>query len=1692
MNTFEITIQRKVGQNWPLVIRHIPGEHALALWSRGTLEIDPQKLGTYSPTNREFGQNLGKALFRDDIRDAFVRAVSDAKSAGEALRVLLFVEAEDLRTLHWEQLHAPLDRGWDYLLLNQATPFSLYLPSQIERRFPPIGRRDLRALILVAGVEEIDGDWGLDHFDTTATVASIRAALGEIPSDVLAVTPDALAPPSLETLSEHLVGGKYTLLHIVAHGAYSAKRDETALYFPKAGRRGPVTSSELIEHLSRMERLPQFTYLSTCESADPQAESGLGGLAQRLVRELGMPAVLAMTDKVTIPTAQALASSFYTRLREHGEVDRALSEALGTLQGQYDVTVPALFSRLGGRALFSDTLDRPLTDAEIRFGLDQLPALVKERAPVLTIESETLSANVNSYLGADTDSLSDEARREHELNLNTLNQLCTEVLDMSFNALALGQYPPDYHERCPFPGLMAFLPEDSDYFFGREALVENLQRRLKEHNFLAVLGPSGSGKSSLVLAGLVPALDLPWAYLTPGSDPSAALNIVKEEHRLIVIDQFEELFTLTTNETIRQDFITRLLELSQSRKVVITMRADFWGEVARYNLLKNEMQAHQELVAPMNADELHQAIDRQAEKVGLRFEADLGQDILEDVQGEPGAMPLLQHALLLLWERRHGRWLRLDEYRAIGGMQKAIAGTADSLYENLTPIEQERVRDIFMRLTRLGDEPSHDEIRDTRRRVTIQELVPAGQNSEEVIALVSKLADARLVVTSEAPGTKLQVVEVTHEALIRHWPRLRTWLDEDRSSLRLRETVRQAAFDWDLHQHDESLLIHRGGRLEDARQLSQSPRFAFNKLEQDYLDACLAFVERERQVKERRRRITLAISLVVAVVTSALAIFGFIQSRLANDRAILAHSGQLAAQSQALVEDAPPRSLLLAVEAINTTTKAGMPTITDAQESLRAALADPHGIPLSGHEGPIEILAVSPDSHWLATGSEDETVKIWDLQAANPLDKTLTVSSEVGEIKALAFSPDGQWLAAAGGDRTAQLWHVNNLADSSILLDGHDSAITTLAFSSDGKWLATGSVDQTVRLWGLTSAGPSANPSVLDGPTGELTAVAFSPDGKWLAAGSIDQNVYLWEVRNPQSEPRILKGHGLMVTTLDFSPDTHWLATGSKDQAILLWDLGDLDTAPITLEGHSDWINSLTFSPDGKWLASGSGDKSARLWDVSSADPTANPIVLRGHTSFINILAFSPDGHWLATGSADKTTHLWDMQASDPSANEGVLRGHEDQVRALAFSSDGLWLATGSLDYTARLWHMRPTNPAESPDVLRGHTDQVDSLAISPDGKWLASGGGNNPTLESKDNNIRLWELDTPDPSAQVRILSGHQDSIPIVAFDPSGKWLASGSTDKTIRLWNVNAANPANNAIILSGHEKSVNVLAFSPDTLSGTGSRWLASGSVDNTVRLWDLTSTNPSTNARILDGHEDYIAAVIFSQDGHWLATASGDSAHLWDVTDPHAAPIPLSGHDGNITSLAFSPSGEWLATGGRDMTIRLWNVADLSAAPIVLKGGHKDWVTTLAFSPDGQWLASGSRDASAQLWNMEKPESSPVTLLGHADTVNSLAFSHSGAWLATGSDDYTARLWDLTSSNPAENSVSLRAHTGSISTLAFSPDDRWLVTGSADQTLHRWLLPLDELIACACLSAGRILTVDEWKQYVPNTEYRSTCP
>ncbi|HLP00131.1 MAG TPA: CHAT domain-containing protein, partial [Fimbriimonas sp.] len=664
----EITIQSKSNEDsWPIIVR-CKQPDGLLLHSKETLQLSPEELSkllAQQENEKEYGILLGKALFQGSVKETFTRALAKSNQA-QRLRILLSIEAaqqDQIKTLHWERLCAPIDSdgSWHLLARDQRIPFSLYIPTIIDRYFPPIGRRDLRALVLVASPSNL-GKYQLAPFDVSAVISGIKESLGEIPHDILANHIEgALGPPTLSELAKQLTNAKkpYTLLHFVCHGKL-LESGETVLYWATEDDRVlPVPGEELIGELKNVGNnhrgLPQFTFLCSCETADPRAEGALGGLAQRLVRNLGMPAVVAMTRKVSVETALALSRNFYQRLRESGEVDVALQEATAGLGKRYDITVPALFSRLAGRPLFGDRLeDRELTDEEIDYGIAKVSQLLQQRAPHASILQQRFDNQVKTlHRTQRADALA--ATQERSLAIAELESICDQVLEISFEALAaLGKEPPEYNAECPFPGLSSFGdPKYHKFFFGREQLVQELYDEVRKENFLAVIGASGSGKSSVVLAGLIPRLaaeqpDFSWVYITPTKEPLARLEAALsgvESDGLLVVDQFEEVFTLCEDPQLRQSFIEKLFELAETKKVIVTMRADFLGECTLEPALRKAIETRQKLVGPMEASELTSAMKMQADSAGLRFEAGLSHAILNDVQGEPGVMPLLQYAL---------------------------------------------------------------------------------------------------------------------------------------------------------------------------------------------------------------------------------------------------------------------------------------------------------------------------------------------------------------------------------------------------------------------------------------------------------------------------------------------------------------------------------------------------------------------------------------------------------------------------------------------------------------------------------------------------------------------------------------------------------------------------------------------------------------------------------------------------------------------------------------------------------------------------------------------------------------------------------------------------------------------------------------------------------------------------------------
>ena len=625
MSTLEITIQRRLEDAWPVIAEHHRAGTLLPVRSEGRLKLDEPS----SPVPHTYGRALGKGLFQESIRDAFVRARSEGP---DATRVWVFVEAEELKTWRWQWLCAPMDGGrWDFLSLDQRASFSLYLPSLTERPYPPIGLHDLNALLVVANPADYpDKRYDLVSFDADQKVASLRAIFEQqrIPSEVLARTQEAVGAPTLDGLAGQLTAGSargpYTILHLVCHGRFDPADGETSLYLEQPGSAHgsgevlakPVTGKDLIDRLHNV-RLPYLVFLSVCESSAPEAEQRVGGLAQRLVRDLGIPAVIGMTERVTIATAHALAEAFYERLLAQGKagwVDRALVEAYAGLADRPDVNVPALYSRLGAQPLFSAALDGTPTPDEIHRGLEELRRLLVERAPVLQSQLAKSIEKLVPSLDTDVAALSTMARHEHETALGEVNELCQEAVEISFNALAQGNQPPLYDARQPFRGLSPFRSEDQEFFFGRGVLIAKLLQKLAEDPFLAVLGPSGIGKSSLVLAGLVPCLKEQMAglqvieVLTPGSAPMEQLKVRRRRRRqvklvpepvLYVVDQFEELFTLCKDENQRREFIAELLRLVQKNRLVLSMG----GLLGRVRALYGPQRTHAGPAGAGGADE---------------------------------------------------------------------------------------------------------------------------------------------------------------------------------------------------------------------------------------------------------------------------------------------------------------------------------------------------------------------------------------------------------------------------------------------------------------------------------------------------------------------------------------------------------------------------------------------------------------------------------------------------------------------------------------------------------------------------------------------------------------------------------------------------------------------------------------------------------------------------------------------------------------------------------------------------------------------------------------------------------------------------------------------------------------------------------------------------------------------------------
>lgn len=1269
--------------------------------------------------------------------------------------------------------------------------------------------------------------------------------------------------------------------------------------------------------------------------------SGTGGSA-------GADNLAAIADA---KSASAPALWVLDELSLHPESIRALSESIGEIESRPALVV-GLFREIGGDPALERLVERVDAhgDGHRRLGpLDLAGVKVVAGTYVDDISQVPAESMLHASGGVPSrlhEALSQWARAEAQRRLEAAAEWLaagkskhSASIRFADNviALKLGQI---YEKRgsqtrldtCPYKGLATFETSDAEYFFGRERLVGELAARMVGAGFMGVVGPSGTGKSSLVLAGLVPSLAaglLPgserWrhAVIRPGEHPVAALEAAllsapATDRFVLVVDQFEEIFTTTEDESERADFLARIVSLAKDSRfvVVATIRADYTGHFTDYPELGELLTSNIVLVGPMTADELRRAIGSPARRVGLRVESALVEALVAEVRAEPGGLPLLSTALVELWQERDDGWLRFETYEQSDGVRGAVARLAESSYEKLSVVERDSAKFILLRLVGQGEADVP-----VRRRVAASEFDVDGDPA--ATSALSRLTEDRLLTRDDG------FVEIAHEALIREWPRLSVWLEEDASGRQLRSHVTQAAKQWDERGRDPGDL-YRGARLTAALAWLREHENAPNVLERDFLDQSRREneheLDRQRRTNRRLRGLLAGTALLLALAVIA----GLVALVARND----ARTQQALAEAQrgtAANKAHQSQSIAIAVEA-----------------SKLFGIDTPAGILLSLEA---EQRFQTPEARsTLAQAAYEGLSSIWPM---SPAGCTETCSTVTG----VAFAPDGSVAATTDVGGLVQLWNPANGVIVKRWKNGKPGTraayVNALAFSPGSTMLATGDATGHVVLWHL----PDGSRTVLtarghtDHNTDQVESVAFSPNGALLATGNCDGEVVLWNLRAGGKElrswnkvrsrvTRTLGGCGYnqraptghvnaTVPDLAFSPSGSILAVADAGGgAVSIWNVATGAKMATWTDSSTVW--SLAFSRGGKRLFAGDNAGQLVAWDVKSGHRRVWSPTL---STPITDIVVSPDGATLAVGDLGGQVSLWNIATRSMTS----VRNDGSPAWALAFSPNHDILASADNSGIV-LWNTTSVD------------DQGDALAVgfSPDGGMIAVGHFSGVTSvwnTAGDESVASWN----EPSRIVAVAAG---------------W--GGETVTTVDLrgqvfwWNVKTKR-VTSFINLVDFPTTLSALAFSPDhsLLAGVdgsnGGRILVWNLADGTVREWPRPGLGPGF-------------AIAFSPDGETLAAGEFDGVAIWNLANNDET----RKHFHTVTQVAFSPDGKTLAVGTQNGQVALWN-AD---------GPTRGWtdgnpISGLSFAPDGRTLAVSDVNGQVTMWD---------TVLGTTTTID----------------------------------------------------------------------------------------------------------
>jgi WD40 repeat protein/class 3 adenylate cyclase len=1140
----------------------------------------------------------------------------------------------------------------------------------------------------------------------------------------------------------------------------------------------------------------------------------------------------------------------------------------------------------------------------------------------------------------------------------------------------------------PYKGLRAFDEGDAEDFFGREDLVDELVGRVRATRFLAVVGPSGSGKSSVVRAGLIPALrrgavdgSEDWSIVdmfpgahplegleaamiraTPDPPPSLIEQLERDErglHRavlrllpsdgselVIVIDQFEEVFTLVEDEAVRNHFLGSLEAAAtdpRSRlRIVITLRADFYDRPLLYRGFAELFKTRVEAVVPLSAEQLERAISGPAKRVDVSLEPGLVAAMLADVAEEPGALPLMEYALTELFDRRDGRMLTLASYREIGGVSGALGRRADELYGDLNDEAKEAARQLFLRLVALGEGSE-----DTRRRAARSEIASLDIDEKPMTTAIDAFGAARLLSFDRDAATGEPTIELAHEALLTAWAGLHRWIDAAREDLRTERRLAAAAKDWIDADRDPSFLL-AGSRLEQGEAWQAGSGIAATPEEHAYIEASAE--ERERQGAEeaaraeherdlerrsvRRLRAVIVVLAVASLVAGALTVFATGERDRAESEERTAVARELAAASVANLDVDPERSVLLALEAIDTTRQVDGSVLPEAEEAMHRAVTASRIVltaPDAGGE-----LDWSPDGTFVTEGPENS--RMIEIRDASTGEIVRSWEGHDPDVNDVRFSPDGSMLATAGDDGALRIWNpASGEAISTVLGEG---MVWGPSFDADGTLVAAAWPEEgTIRIVDPTTG---AIVSTIPEPDFPFDT-ALSPDGAQVAVGmgsNPDGSVFDVATGSPVFD---LTGHRYPINSVSWSPDGRWIATGANDSSVQVWE-AQSERLEAKLVGHTGIVTTVDWARDSRRLVTGGSDGTARVWEIDDAEGREVLTLSAQQTRSGTYAAFSPDGRRVLTGDQAITAiKIWDVTL-DGDAQVANLPTDELSPVDIAYLADGRIVAPSDQG-AAKIW-----------DLQEGPIATIGPGAGSDRGVWRiesSPNGGRIATVRVFSPILSVWDAETQEIAFEVDL----RGEISAIDWSPDGSYLVASTFTERATVFDADGKQVA-----VLDEDGEILGVAFSADGRSIATAVTQPQNPAENRVVLWDWEAE------RVLGTIEPVGAtAVAFDPRGSELAVARSDGR-----VDIHSLPglersRSFEAHSGPVNEIVYGPDGARIATAGEDATVRLFDTAT-GRQQLVLRG-HTYLVTGIAFSPDGTNLASAAPDGLVRVWELD---------------------------------------------------------------------------------------------------------------------------